>query len=86
MTLVEFDLDIVQNPALSYRARGVLLTLLPLPAGARLSAVKIADAGTEGRDAVITALHELESLGLVHRRGKGFFWDGDPTRWLTRPE
>ena len=86
MTTVEFDTELLENPALSYRARGVLMMLLPLPPGTQLNSTKLSKQASEGRDAVIHALAELEQVGFLRRRGKAFIWDGNPTRWLTRPE
>lgn len=81
--IVEFDLDLVDNPALSFRARGVLLHLLDTPGHTRLGSIAIAAAGTEGRDQIRKSLVELESVGFVRRTGKLFWWDGNPTHWLS---
>lgn len=82
--IVEFDIDLLDNPALSFRARGVLLHLLKLPDGTRLDSSRIAADGTEGRDAVRNALVELEQLGYVQRNGTQWFWRGNPTHWTVR--
>ena len=85
MSTVEFDLDLVDNPALSFRARGVLLHLLELPAGTRLDSVRIAAAGSEGRDAIRNALVELQDLGYVQKVGTHWVWPGNPTHWTDAP-
>lgn len=82
--LIEFDPQLVDNPALSFRARGVLLYLLSFEPGTRLHSSKIAAAGTEGRDAIRNALMELQDLGYVQKLGTHWVWQGNPTRWTTR--
>jgi hypothetical protein len=82
--MIEFDYDLVDNPALSFRARGVLLYLLATEPGTRLDSSKIAAAGTEGRDAIRNALIELQDLGYVQRVGTQWVWQGNPTRWTVR--
>lgn len=84
--LIEFDPELGANPALSFRARGVLLYLLALPPGTRLDSSKIAAAGTEGRDAIRHALVELQDVGYVQKVGTHWVWQGNPTRWLDAPE
>lgn len=59
---------VLQDKRISFRARGVLGYLLSLPDGWEASAERIARDTTEGRDAVATALKELESVGYLARR------------------
>lgn len=55
----------VNHAALSYRARGVLVWLLDKPDDSTVSAREIAQHGTEGRDAIETALTELRTHGYL---------------------
>lgn len=57
----------VNDSRLSFRARGVLLWLLDKPDDWRCSGEEIARAGSEGRDAVLTTLRELEGFGYLRR-------------------
>lgn len=61
------DRQTVNNDQLSFRARGVLLWLLDKPDDWTCSAETLARAGTEGRDAIRSALTELETLGYLIR-------------------
>jgi len=59
---------VLQDKRISFRARGILGYLLSLPDGWEASAERIAHETTEGRDAVATALKELEQVGYLARR------------------
>jgi len=59
--------DAIRNPALSFRAVGVLAHLLSLPDGAKVDSATLAMAHREGRDAVRSAYRELEALGYYRR-------------------
>lgn len=62
---------------LSFRARGILAFLLSRPVGWRTDATTLARGAREGRDAIRTALAELEVTGYLHRvreRGDGGRW------------
>lgn len=61
------DSRTVNDCRISMRARGILLWLLEKPDGWRVSAETIARATTEGRDAIRTALKELETHGYLRR-------------------
>lgn len=75
------DNSVAEDSTLSYRARGVLLSLLAKPNGWSVRADAIARGGTEGRDAILTALRELGARGhyrIVRYRDGG--------RWKTVTE
>lgn len=80
------DLVEVDNTALSYRARGVLLHLAATyPPETQISALNLViNSELEGARALRTVLTELASHGYL-RRGKGtaWVWRGDPTRWIA---
>jgi hypothetical protein len=59
--------DAIRNPALSFRAVGVLAHLLSLPDGAKVDSATLAQAHREGRDAVRAAFKELEGHGYYRR-------------------
>ena len=61
------DRDTINDQSLSYRARGVLFWLLDKPDEWQTSAERIAAVAPEGRDAVRTALRELEQRGYLVR-------------------
>lgn len=64
---VQLDARAVNDPLLSYRALGVLTWLLEKPDDWTVRAESIAAAKKEGRDAVRTALAELEAAGYLVR-------------------
>lgn len=59
--------ETVNDPRLSFRARGVLLWLLDKPDDWHTNADQIAQVGREGRDAVRAALKELLDAGYMRR-------------------
>src|SRR3954447_12078817 len=59
--------DAIRNPALSFRAVGVLAHLLSLPDGAKVDSATLANAHKEGRDAVRSAFDELAGHGYYRR-------------------
>ena len=63
-----------QDRTLSFRALGLHTYLMSMPEGWRISSDRVAAAAKEGRDAIQTALRELETAGLyevVRTRGTG---------------
>lgn len=75
------DNAVAEDSTLSYRARGVLVSLLAKPDGWSVRADAIARGGKEGRDAILTALRELGARGhyrIVRYR--------DGSQWKTVTE
>lgn len=65
---VMLDNAAVNDDRLSFRARGLLVWLLGRPPGWAFNAERIARCSpTEGREAVLTALRELDTYGYVRR-------------------
>jgi len=65
------DNNVLRDTSLSFRSRGVLGYLLSLPPDSTVSAAEIARQGSEGREAIRSALTELEAAGYLvrgHRR------------------
>jgi hypothetical protein len=85
----------LQDDRLSFRARGVLASVLSRPQDWTTSAARLARSSpTEGRDAIRTALIELESCGYLRRnrtqneRGQWeWHWDisDDPALFPPKP-
>lgn len=71
------DRDTLNDRRLSYRARGILAYLLAKPNDWTTNADAVAAAATEGREAVRTALTELECVGYLNRSK----WRGADGRW-----
>lgn len=59
--------EIIEDRELSYRARGVALLLLSKPDDWEISIQYLVEMGTEGRDAVRKAMHELSDRGYMKR-------------------
>lgn len=74
------DSRTINDERLSMRARGVLVWLLEKPDGWRVSADAIARSTTEGRDAIRTALRELEEHGYLRRERTQ---DPETGQWST---
>lgn len=73
---------ILQDERLSYRARGIAASMLSRPPGWTTSSERLSQAGAEGREAVRSALKELEKFGyLIRTRDKN-----DKGQWLHNQE
>jgi hypothetical protein len=59
--------EILRDDRLSFRARGVLISILSRPDNWRTSAESLANESVEGRGAILTALKELETCGYLER-------------------
>ena len=72
--------ETVRDHALTYRARGLLAYLLSMPDDWVTSSERLQGANTEGRDAIRSAIKELEAAGYMkcekHQDERG--------RWSTR--
>lgn len=81
----EYGLDTL----LSYRARGVLTTLLLMEPGAAAAAEQLAEYGKEGREAIRRAIAELAAGGYLRRElrvpGNGRTTNGITVSALAHP-
>lgn len=73
------DRRAINDERLSFRARGVLAWLLDKPDDWRVNAATMTREGTEGRDAIRSAIGELRALGYIDQRRVR----GDDGRWAT---
>ena len=73
------DNRVLRDSTLSWKARGLLAYLLSQPDGWRTSSERLARVGPDGRDAVRSAMRELEDRGYVARLRR----QDDAGRWQT---
>lgn len=71
---------VLRDGRLSYRARGVLVSILSRPDNWIATAEQLAEEGTEGRDAIRKAMAELEACGYIVRRNV----QGSDGRWSNQ--
>lgn len=71
---------VAEDERLSFRARGVLIALLVKPDDWRCTTEELEKQGTEGREAIRTALRELEAAGYLERVRSQ---DSETGKWST---
>ena len=74
------DQKAINDPSLSFRARGLLVYLLDKPDNWITSSTRLVSEAKEGRDAIRTALRELEDAGYLVRKKRQSKRTG---RWQT---
>lgn len=60
--------SVIRDKNLSYRARGVLIEILSRPDNWRVTSVELARGSKEGRDAIRSALNEIQEAGYMVTR------------------
>ena len=71
--------ELIQNPALSWKARGIIIYLLSMPEDWLFNLEDLSNRAPEGRSALRSGIKELEDLGYVHivrERQDNGQWDG----------
>ena len=61
------DNRVLEDSRLSWKARGIIAHLLSKPDGWEVMTQQLINAGPDGRDAVVSALKELEKFGYITR-------------------
>jgi hypothetical protein len=71
--------EILRDSRLSFRARGILASILSRPDNWRSTAESLANESPEGRAAILTALKELENSGYLERKK----YQDELGHWIT---
>lgn len=74
--------SVLQDQRLSYRARGLLATVLSLPPTWAHSAKRLAQHSPDGQDAVLSALRELAAAGYAEKQTFRSSGGRMASRWL----
>lgn len=71
--------EVLRDENLSFRARGILASILSRPDNWRTDADSLARESKEGRTAILTALKELEHVGYLQRKKS----QNEKGHWIT---
>lgn len=63
----QVDNHTLRDPEISFRATGLLAVLLSMPEGSPVDSARLAGMKAEGREAIRTAVRELEAAGYMRR-------------------
>lgn len=75
--------EAIEDDRLSFRARGILVYLLSKPDTWDARSEQLIVAGREGRDAIRTAMRELEEFGYMERDREQYVADNGKKLWRT---
>lgn len=78
----QVDNHTLRDPDISFRATGLLAVLLSMPEGSKIDSPTLAGMKSEGREAIRSALRELEEAGYLRRTKE----QADGGQWRTVTE